>query len=65
MVQDMQHYSRGQWSQIIKRAKLAKFTYDPAWKCLICGFRDCDHTYEENEAVAAEAKRRSEVAFVS
>lgn len=65
MVQGMQHYSRGQWSQIIKRAKLADFKFNPKWKCLICGFRTCDHSYEENEAVAAEAKRRSDVANVA
>jgi hypothetical protein len=56
------HISRSHWSQIIKRARLAKFEFDAGWKCLICGthFQRCyDHTVEQNQAVLAEAKVRA------
>lgn len=54
------HLSRAQWAQVLKRAKQAKFRFDPTWKCILCGSRysGCDHTAEQNEAVLEEIQKR-------
>jgi len=49
------NYSASQWRQITKRVRLAQFTFDPHWKCFICGNRfthnACPHTLEENHEI--------------
>lgn len=54
------HLSRAQWTQVLKRAKQAKFTFDPKWKCILCGskYHGCEHSQEQNEAVLAEVQKR-------
>lgn len=55
-----QKYSRGHWSQIVSRVKQAKFIFDTAWKCLICGKKftghECTHSVEDNEGVIARVQ---------
>lgn len=55
-----QKFSRGQWSQIVSRIRQAKFIFNEAWKCLICGKQfsghACPHSVEDNEAAITRAQ---------
>lgn len=44
-------YSRTHLAQIAKRSRLVAHTFDPSWRCLICGkpFKRCyEHSEEQN-----------------
>lgn len=60
MVRSMTHFSRSQWAQMTKRAKLSAGTFDRTWKCIVCGtkFTECLHTVDENTEVIREIDRR-------
>ena len=52
--------SRSQWDQITKRVHLAKYIFDPKWKCLIDGqkYTHCPHSEDEQHDIIAQVKAR-------
>lgn len=59
----MKKISRSQWVQIAKRVRLANYSFDKSWKCLICGFSflKCEHTHDENVQIIEGVKTRFEI----